>query len=263
MSKAIDSPRGVVCGDRELFLYTVRLADVPGALNQVLEIFTSYGVNVVSVYTTESRYFMNRDSVEVNIIVDLTGKHFSPAQLERSLLLLTVVKEVRVTGKQLPDMLVDEIHFPLMLVDERAVIFRLSALSELIHGFKRQLGQAGDALLYHVGLNMGRGVWSALKNMVGVNKELLPSYLKYWMLLHSTAKVLDISIDWENRKAVVRVEGNYECEIGKGHGKPFSNLHRGVWAGIFSELFGAETSVETKCIAAGDPYCEFVVGRIS
>ncbi len=242
-------------------MFHVKLADIPGALLNAATVFYSYGINVVSIYTTESSYG-DRQEVEVNFVVDFTGKRVSPEQIAKSLNLETVVKQVVFYGKQLPNMIVDEKHFPLMVMGERAIIFRETTYKGLILGLRKQLGAAGEALLYHIGLNNGKGTWAALKNLTGGKVELLPQYLKYWMIVVGASVVKEIIIDMEKKRALVRVENNYECELGRGVGKPFSNFHRGIFAGIFSELLGSETSVETKCIAAGDPYCEFVIGNV-
>ncbi|MEM4382494.1 MAG: V4R domain-containing protein [Candidatus Caldarchaeum sp.] len=261
MASPIDSPRAVLCGDHELFLFNVRLSDVPGALLQVLSVFASYGVNVVSVYTTTTDYSQERQWVEVNVIVDLTGKNVSAEQLAKSLNILTVVKDVSFIGKQLPNMLVDELHFPLKLIGDRAIIFREPTIREMVWGVRRQLGTAGEALLYHIGLNIGKGTWIKFKNVIGQNLHLLPQYMKYWWLLHSSARVLDLSVDLQKKTAVIKLENNYECSVAGNYGKTFSNMVRGMLAGMFSELFGVEKCVENKCIGAGDPYCEFVVGE--
>ena len=250
-----------MCGDRELYMFHIKLADIPGALLKVLTVFYSYGLNIVSVYTTESSYG-DRQEVEFNIVVDFTNKSVSPEQVSNSLSLQTVVKDVSFYGKQLPNLIVDEKHFPIVLMGERAILFRETTYKGLILGLRQQLGPAGEALLYHIGLNNGKGTWAALKKLTTGNVDLLPNYLRYWMLVVGASLVKEVSINLEKKRAVVRVENSYECLLGKGSGKPFSNLHRGIFAGIFSELLGSEKSVETKCIAAGDPYCEFVIGDV-
>jgi predicted hydrocarbon binding protein len=241
-------------------MFHVLLADIPGALLKAASVFYSYGLNVVSIYTTESSYG-DRQEVEFNFVVDFTGKRVSPEQVAKCLNLETVVKQVVFYGKQLPNMIVDEKHFPFIVMGERAIIFRETTYKGLILGLRKQLGAAGEALLYHIGVNNGKGTWDALKNLIGGKVELLPQYLKYWMWLVGASVVKEVVINMEKKRAVVRVENNYECVLGRGAGKPFSNLHRGFFAGIFSELLGSERSVETKCIAAGDPYCEFVIGN--
>ncbi|MEM1949655.1 MAG: V4R domain-containing protein, partial [Candidatus Caldarchaeum sp.] len=260
MPLPLEVPFAVLCGDREVFLFTVKLADVPGALQQVFSVIASYGLNVVSIYTVDASYLGEREMAEVNIIVDLTGKPFSAEQLAKSISLLNVVKDITYYGKQLPDMLFDEHHFPMRIMGERAIIHRESAYGEMILGIKRQLGTGGDAILYHIGLNIGKGIWNKLKQITGGDLDLLVKHFKYRQLMNKTSRVKEVNIDLEAGRVVVKLEDNYECSLVKNYGKPFSNLHRGVVAGIFSELVGSEKSKETKCIAAGDPYCEFVIG---
>jgi predicted hydrocarbon binding protein len=46
----------------------------------------------------------------------------------------------------------------------------------------------------------------------------------------------------------------------KGSSEPQSHYIRGVLDGFFSSLFKVEMEAkETKCIAKGDPYCEFEI----
>jgi hypothetical protein len=50
--------------------------------------------------------------LRLTFVVDFTGKRVSPEQVAKSLNLETVVKQVVFYGKQLPNMIVDEKHFP-------------------------------------------------------------------------------------------------------------------------------------------------------
>ncbi|BAJ50992.1 conserved hypothetical protein [Candidatus Caldarchaeum subterraneum] len=257
----IDSPRAIYCGDRELYLFSVELVDRPGSLAEVLAVFATYGVNIVNIYTTQSIYTDTSSTVEANIAADLTGKNVSSEQLAKSINLLNSVKRVTVVSKQLPNILVDELHFPLRVVGDRAVIYRDGAYGEMIHAIRRQLGTAGEALLYHIGFSIGKGAWKKIKEICGEKMHLLPKYIQYWNLVHSAARIIHIEIDFEKKDFLIRAESVYECEVGRGHGKPFSNIFRGSLAGILNEALGVETVVETKCIAAGDPYCEFVPAK--
>ncbi len=262
MTSPIDSPRAISCPTAELYLFVISIVDEPGTLLQALSVFASYGINIVSIYSSSTDYTKKREAAEVNIIADLTGKKVSAEQIAKSLKLLTVVKDVKVYGKQLPDMIVDEAHYPLMLLGEHAIIYRESAIKALIMGLRSQLGAAAEVLLYHIGFNIGRGIWSTLKSKASEDLKLFTEYVKYLMFIHSVSKVMEITINIDEKKAVVKVEENYECAIAKNHGKPFSSLNRGIFAGLFSELLTTDKSVETKCIAAGDPYCEFVIGGV-
>lgn len=253
----IDSPRAVICGDREVYFFSVQLKDEPGSLAQVLSVIATYGLNIVSIYSSETSS-EQRQFIEVNMMLDFTGKPFSVEQVKKSIELLNTVKNVLYSGKQFPNMIFDDFHYPVKLMGDRIIIYREYSYAALIHGIRRQLGTAGEALLYHIGYNIGKGSGQRLKTLLTGHSEFIDKALKYWMLIHSAANISEVQIDPGAKKALIRVADNYECRTGLKTGKPFSNLFRGNLAGILDELFGIETLVETKCIAAGDPYCEFV-----
>jgi predicted hydrocarbon binding protein len=57
------------------------------------------------------------------------------------------------------------------------------------------------------------------------------------------------------------MSNNFECE-GQQSDKPNSQFIRGHIAGLFSNMLNEDLDCrETKCMALGDPYCEFVIAR--
>ena len=84
-----------------------------------------------------------------------------------------------------------------------------------------------------------------------------------WKLLSATLFAGGILSRMEvefGKPMIVRIWDSMECEIGKGSETCFSRWTRGLIAGFASKYFGKKvTVVETRCIAKGDPYCEFTV----
>lgn len=59
-------------------------------------------------------------------------------------------------------------------------------------------------------------------------------------------------------KIHIRIHDLFECEACRGAKQPYSQLVRGVLAGILTKLYNTKIAVkELKCIAKGDPHCEF------
>ena len=86
------------------------------------------------------------------------------------------------------------------------------------------------------------------------------SVLRAVLFASGIAEDLSASVNYE--RAIVKVWNNIECSLGKKKNvkKPFSHWLRGLLAGFGTRFFGKKVSViETKCIAKGDPYCEFVI----
>jgi predicted hydrocarbon binding protein len=70
----------------------------------------------------------------------------------------------------------------------------------------------------------------------------------------------DVSVDSEKGRAKLRICHSFECELSTDQRKPKSHFYRGAIAGVFARFFGKDVEVkETKCIAMGDPYCEFEI----
>jgi len=67
--------------------------------------------------------------------------------------------------------------------------------------------------------------------------------------------------DKETRGLKVRAEDSFECRIAEGVGEARGYFIRGCILGVATEIFQPEnlTVEETKCIAKGDPYCEYQV----
>ena len=64
-----------------------------------------------------------------------------------------------------------------------------------------------------------------------------------------------------DNKIIIRHNKLWECEIQKGLvDKPASYLLRGILTGFFESLLRKKVLVnETRCVAVGDPYCQFEI----
>ncbi|KYH36266.1 MAG: hypothetical protein AYL28_006850 [Candidatus Bathyarchaeota archaeon B23] len=58
----------------------------------------------------------------------------------------------------------------------------------------------------------------------------------------------------------LRIHRSIECELGRSAGRPFSQFIRGIIAGFATICFKREMiAEESRCIAMGDPCCEFKI----
>ncbi len=154
--------------------------------------------------------------------------------------------------------------FPLMVGDNRAAILDNVFLESLIIGARDSLGEElAASLAYHLGVLAGKQGFEryyAGKNLSDVDEvfrfsdAILSSY--------GWGRILEY--EFKKDALIVRVEKLFECEVLKDKvDKPASSFFRGLMEGFASKYFGSPVVVkETKCIAVGDPYCEFVVSII-
>ena len=95
-------------------------------------------------------------------------------------------------------------------------------------------------------------------SIINVNEAV--NFLAIRTALHGWAIVEIVELDDEKRNVTLRLFDNWECSMFKGSSEPRSHYIRGVLDGFFSSLFKVEMEAkETKCIAKGDPYCEFEI----
>ena len=143
----------------------------------------------------------------------------------------------------------------------RKIIIDGSMLADMVSDIRRLLGSVGDMLLYYQGFSVGKYIYQNLRGShthdynVAIN-HLVNTFRQYgWGIVNVDSK--------SNPRAsslIVRIYENVECLLAPKRSKPNSQLARGVLAGFFSSLFNTKVYVEEKkCIAMGDPYCEFIL----
>ena len=143
---------------------------------------------------------------------------------------------------------------------ERAIVLRRVFYEAMIKHLRRRLGTGLEAILYHIGFEAGKRVYDAHVQMVGKNtfRLIRSGEVLFTQMGFGRIKVTDMYLE-EARMRVI-VYDSFECELFRGEGRPMSNLIRGMMAGWFSGFFNKEvTAIETKCIAKGDPYCQFKI----
>ena len=173
------------------------------------------------------------------------------------------VKSVHVIKASPPGFIVDESHYPLVVVDERALVFRKEMMNMMLLGIREKWGATGQVFLYYLGYEGGIGAARFYKRVSNLPPaEAVKAALKV-ATAHGLGKFELITLNLEKPQIVVRVYDLFECIPVRGkRDTPFSEFYRGILCGTFSELLGMKlTAEEVKCIAKGDPYCEFVLTK--
>ncbi|MEM2025665.1 MAG: 4-vinyl reductase, partial [Desulfurococcaceae archaeon] len=154
-------------------------------------------------------------------------------------------------------------HYPVVVVDERALIFRKEMMNIMLLGIREKWGATGQVFLYFLGYEGGVGAAKFYKRVSELPPlEAVKASLKVAMA-HGLGMFELVSIDLDKPLIAVRAYDLFECSPVKGkREEPFSEFYRGVLSGTFSELLGVKVSAEERrCIAKGDPYCEFIITK--
>ena len=191
---------------------------------------------------------------------DFTGLDVSPEKvkeaMEEAAKSMGISVEVEIIEPTIPGFVVDTRHFPVRFLGERAAVFRKSVLEAWFFGMRKRFGTAAEVFLYYEGVETGSHVYDDYAES-GVERKDMWRFLSATMFASGLVSRMEVGL---GEPMVVKIWDSIECEIGRGSKTFFSRWMRGLIAGFASKYFGKKVNViEVKCIAKGDPYCEFTV----
>jgi len=173
------------------------------------------------------------------------------------------VDEVDVIKPLFEGFTTDKFFFPLIMAGDRAIILRKPLYEGLIKRLRSELGSGYEAILYYMGVEMGREAFKDHIKVAGrdLNRLIIVVEEFFRLVGFGVIKITDIEL---GKKCTIRVFDNFECELFTDLKESSSHLIRGILAGWFAEASGISDisrirAVEVKCIAKGDPYCEIVI----
>ncbi len=231
-----------------------------GNFRKLTELADSMGI--VIRYIQFSMEENRKPTVTAIVFLDFSNAKVTPEEAVKAVLKnYSFVKKAKLIKPRVKDVVFDNYFFPLIVADERAVIFRRSVYEALFNGVREKFGSAGEAMLYYQGFSIGFEIYE--KYMKTAKSEKVEDLVEVAKAINMTlgwGAVKETEIDVKKGKAKLRIYQSFECELAKNAKKPYSQFYRGAIAGVFTRFFGKDVNVqETKCIAMGDPYCEFVI----
>ncbi|MBO3832474.1 MAG: hypothetical protein FGF51_03700 [Candidatus Brockarchaeota archaeon] len=195
------------------------------------------------------------------VFLDFSNTSVTPEEALRLVRKQPFVRSAHLIVPSYEGLLFDNYFFPLVVGKRRAVIFRRRVYESLFKGVREKFGTAGEAMLYYQGFAVGHRTCQAYREETGIeDPEALVGLGKAYFRTSGWG-IIDVArISVEKGEAQVRVYESFECETGKGSETPYGHFLRGILAGFFTNIFQKEAkAVETKCVAKGDPYCEYMI----
>jgi len=174
-----------------------------------------------------------------------------------------VVLDVEVIKPQLPELIVNVLTYPLLCLDVRCILIHITGMSEMLRYLYSRFGSAAKALMYYAGYSSAKGMIGELKKVKEAEKiDILRACLQLFQacgygrfeILYSKLKPVNI---------LIRAYDLFECEPFRGRMEEAnSHFFRGILAGVVEAITGEEViALEDKCIAKGDPFCQFIITR--
>ncbi len=253
-------PWMIYAKDRDLLEFYFTVPNRPGGLKEALDVFARYAVNILNLSVHSMPEW---ERAPVFLFADFTELDVDVEDVKRELEFVTgdrvYVKEARVRG-----FMMDEFAFPIyVLPSVRSIMVVEPDFHEMIKGVYEKLGDVTAVFLYHLAYSGGKFLARYLSERLSLDRrELLAEVLKVYQA-GGWGRVELVRYDLRQLDIVVRVYDSIECKIFKGSTRPASQFIRGHLSGLLSELLGEDIRViEAKCIAMGDPYCEFYAERV-
>ncbi|MCX8183507.1 MAG: hypothetical protein N3F08_03720 [Crenarchaeota archaeon] len=260
--KPIDLSRMISDPEQRIYFISLTLANKSGALASFLNILKKHEFNLVGIL---SESISRKEEIEVSMFLETPSK-MNLRELETlinkeiNIEKIDVVKKIRIFDHSgwFDE---DSFHFPLKVGNYRAVIFPIPVLESLLIGLRDSLGkEIVQTIIWYQGREIGKNTLETYRKEYGIEGMNAVEMLKKRALILGWARMEIIQLDEKVKKAVIRVFDNWECEMFKEKSTSQSHFIRGILSGFFSSLFREDVeSEETKCIAKGDPCCEFIL----
>ena len=208
---------------------------------------------------------VNNDSSLVIMVCDATNTNINIGKVSKIIKSLGKNLNVEIVRPRLPGLLAFPKLNLLMYSGERAVIYSSEQLYSVIVSAVEKFGIQGKAMMWHVWSQVGRYAYRFHKKLRRANNKLaLEDQLLFGTSLGWWKKAEIVDYKDSSKTLKIRLWDNWECweakRVYKKTSLPQSHIVRGYLSGMVSEHFNVEMSAsETRCIAMGDPYCEFIL----
>lgn len=234
----------------------------PGALSEEGVLFDLLGVmarrGLSILHFSLSRPQEGKDTLGI-VFVDMSGRESEVDDVVAALGKVRGVKEVRATDPLFDGFAVDEFMFPPKMLGERAIIVRKPAYEAMLKGLRERFGSAYEAILYNIGLGLGRAYFESHVKLIGRDLERLVKVAEALFKTAGFGVLKIIEINEMEKSAEIRIYESFECSLFTGSDRPMGHFVRGMLTGWLEGLFGTKlTSVEAACISMNDRYCDFI-----
>lgn len=244
--------------DSSLVEFSVCLKNVPGALAEVSNLLAGMGVNILSGFLN---FKPNEEKGRWAFVADLKGLSVSAEDIVKQLKGLKSVLDADFMKARFDSLIIDEMHFPLMVMGARSIVFKVDSWADISSHLLRCFGTGGAVILYEMGLKAGEArakdvVREGFTGLIALDIILSERVAKGW----GVPKVVKFSE--KDGGGLISVQDLFECIPFKGKSKEGrSHFFRGYLVSVVKQLFDKKVKVEeVECVARGDDLCLFKLG---
>jgi len=243
--------------DGKLYQFAIRLKNTPSAIAKVASLLSSKGINILHGFHAACP---SRKEAVWGFFADLRGLNGEIEGLIKEIEDLEPTLEIKFSGPIIDGLIVDELHFPIMVSDERSLVMKIKTVADSFNRLYERFGSGGSFILYEMGVAAGENKVESMNEKYDLDKLTVLRVI----LAERAAKGWGIprieKFDEGKTEVTITVQELFECLPLRGRYKEAkSQFFRGYVAGVLNRLFNKAVSViEVECIAKGDQHCKFI-----
>jgi len=244
---------------RKILFGALVLLNVPGVMRQVAEILAKHNVNILS----GIHYGPPKSKENVWIFsADFTQADAPPEKVFREIKKLEAVLSLEYGVEKYGRILLPPFSIKLNVLNKGVIIQKKTWLREVNRVIVEEFGTGAEALIFHIGFKAGYRIvdhWARVSGLEG--RRLIVLALEAMKLFNWISEYEILKLDLEKPDIIFRVWDLMDCTPFRGKmDSPTSHYFRGIISGLASRIAGKQVIfTETKCVAKGDPYCEFKI----
>ncbi|MEM2794430.1 MAG: hypothetical protein QXY49_01090 [Thermofilaceae archaeon] len=228
-----------------------------GILEEITSVFAKRKIPILSLKVSMA------PALKIIIAVDLTGKEHQAEELAAQFKGKTYVQDIQYSPPLFEGVAIDQYSFPLFIAGNRTLLFEKAVYEGMLKIGWERFGTPYAILLYLAGFGAGKLAYESQTTLTRDPGLQLKFAVAYFQML-GFGRLEILKIDDKRMEAEFRVYDSFECEVFSGVGERRGNFVRGLTAGWLAGRWGITDpdkmiARERKCIAKGDPYCEYRV----
>jgi predicted hydrocarbon binding protein len=230
----------------------------PKTLDDVVDVFDAYNINLVMGLMLGN---LREDRRILGAFIDYTEAAIPLNEIFTILKKIPGVFNVEFKEGLRNDLAVCQLHYPPTVLGEESVVFRLSVLKSWFNRLWEVFGSGAAKIFYEAGVKAGKDAAKFFAEKLRLEGEMLARFMASVGSSLGWGRFTLEELDMEKNKLRVRAENLFECKLAGKPGEARGYFIRGYILGAATQIFKTEnlTIEETKCIAKGDPYCEFQI----
>lgn len=230
-----------------------------GILAQILDVFRNENIPILQLKVST---VSPNNPIRILIVADIQTKQIVE-KLASNIMQVPGVESVEYTPPLFDGVALDVWSFPPIFQGQRIIFFRKSLLEGMLKEGWRRMGEDFAVLLYYAYFHGALKTYKNFYVKIGAKKENIVRLTEELFRMFGYG-ILEI-VSLKEKEAIARVYDSFECSIFQGVNQSRGAIVRGLIAGWIAGYWNAKYDdifvKETKCIAKGDPYCEYRIWR--